>query len=224
MSDQSRAAEGSDCPGLPGDRAAVGGLELELPAERNVVPFEGGWRGRREERSIRRALAGVPPGSQVLDVACGARRLLEILTSCGYRVTCAESSDVTATPYPDGHFDAVICNRLFHHFRKSEERIRALAELRRICRGVVIVSFFNAFSLGAIPLGLKHALRPRSTAECVSIPAWSFLNDIRRAGLSPASLHAVAWGISPLWHVVSVPTCGRAAGKRRAPARQAEAG
>jgi SAM-dependent methyltransferase len=208
-------------------------------AEKYPTQFGNGWRDRREVRSLQRALSRVPAGAHVLDLPCGAGRLLDILVSGGYRVTCADSSehmtrlarrrwetirssgspnvpepdfvvrDVMHTGYPDGHFDAVVCNRLFHHFRESETRIRALSELRRVSRGPVVVSFFNAFALGAVRLHLRHALRRTVPLDRVPIPAWNFLNDIRRAGLTPVAMHAVVWGISPLWHVVTLPAAGR---------------
>lgn len=225
--------------------AAIFRFDQAVVAEKYPAQFGNGWRDRREVRSICRALGGVSSGSHVLDLPCGAGRLLDILVSRGYRVTCADCSehmtrmasrrweairpssplsvtepefvvrDVMRTGYPDGHFDAVVCNRLFHHFRESDVRIRALQELRRVSRGAVIVSFFNAFALGAAQFHLKHAFRRSLPIDRIPIPAWSFLNDVRRAGLTPVSLHAVTWGISPLWHVVSLPTTGRAAGAPR---------
>jgi 2-polyprenyl-3-methyl-5-hydroxy-6-metoxy-1,4-benzoquinol methylase len=227
---------------LSSHEAAISRFDQEDVAEKYPSQFGDGWRDRREVRSIRRSLLKVPPGSHVLDLPCGAGRLLDILAGLGYRVTCADRSehmlrmarqrwetirgsrnynvpepefvvrDVLHTGYPDRQFDAIVCNRLFHHFRESEVRIRALRELRRISRGPVIVSFFNAFAIGSVRFQLKHAFRRSVPQDRVPIPAWSFLNDIRRAGLTPVSLHAVTWGISPLWHVVSVPTATRIAG------------
>ena len=256
MVDPRRAVPGSgESSDLNSHEAAICRFDQEVVAEKYPAQFGNGWRDRREVRSIRRALARVPQGSHVLDLPCGAGRLLDILASCGYRLTCADCSehmtrmarrrweairskaqldapepdfavrDVMHTGYPDGHFDAVVCNRLFHHFRESEVRIRALTELRRISRGPVIVSFFNAFALGAVRFHLKHALRRTVPFDRVPIPAWSFLNDVRRAGLTPVSLYAVMWGISPLWHVVSLPTAGRTPrALPRGPARRSETG
>lgn len=247
------ASDGS--PALAGREAVLRQFDHELIGGNSAVRFGAGWRDRREIRSIRRALARVPRGSHVLNLPCGAGPLLDILASCGYRVTCADCSehmtrtarrrweairargefdafephfavcDVMRTGYADGHFDAVVCNRLFQHFRESEVRIRALSELRRISRGPVIVSFFNAFALGAARFHLKHVLRRTIPLDRVPIPAWSFLNDVRRAGLTPVALHAAVWGISPLWHVVSIPTAGRSARVLpHRPLRKAEAG
>ena len=225
--------------GVNSHRAAIFRFDQQEVAEKYPTRFGAGWRDRLEVRSIRRALAGVPRGAHVLDLPCGSGRLLEILADRGYRITCADCSehmtrmarrrweaiqaenridadppefvvrDVMQTGYPEGHFDAVVCNRLFHHFCESDVRIRALSELRRVCHGPVIVSFFNAFALGAVQFQLKHAFRRTAPTDRVPIPAWRFLNDVRRAGLTPVSLHAVAWGVSPLWHVVSVPKAGR---------------
>jgi 2-polyprenyl-3-methyl-5-hydroxy-6-metoxy-1,4-benzoquinol methylase len=243
MVDQSRVVTPAEnFQSLNSHEAAIYRFDQAEVAAKYPARFGDGWRDRREVRSIDRALASVPRGSHVLDLPCGAGRLLEILASRGYRVTCVDSSDhmirmarrqweairskleltvqqpdfavrdVMHTGYPDGHFDAVVCNRLFHHFRESEIRIRALTELRRVSRGPVIVSFFNAFALGAVRFQLKRALRRTTPYDRVPVPAWSFLNDVRRAGLKPVSLHAVTWGISPLWHVVSMPAVGRTGG------------
>jgi 2-polyprenyl-3-methyl-5-hydroxy-6-metoxy-1,4-benzoquinol methylase len=229
----------TNSPRLTSHQAAIFRFDQAEVAENYPTQFGEGWRDRREVRSLRRALARVPAGAHVLDLPCGAGRLLDILLNLGYRVTCADSSehmtrmarrrwdairsialsdmpepnfavrDVMQTGYPDGYFDAIVCNRLFHHFRESETRIRALSELRRVSRGPVIVSFFNAFALGAIRFQLTHAMRRTVPVDRVPIPAWNFLNDVRRAGLTPVAMHAATWGISPLWHVVSLPAAGR---------------
>jgi SAM-dependent methyltransferase len=201
-----------------------------------------GWNYRREWRSVCRALARVPGGAAVLDIPCGPGRWLTPLVNRGYRVTCADSSESALalasgrwqhlansgaargidpqfvlcqplqTPFPDRHFDAVVCTAFFDELATSELRIEALRELRRVSRGAVVVSFCNAFALGALRLGFAsgsgHAEHRR-----IPIPVWAFLNDLRRAGLKPVAQHAVLWGISPLWHVVSVPAAGRATGR-----------
>lgn len=223
-------------------RAALCRFDRAASAGSYPTRYGNGWRDRREVRSIRRALCPVTRGSHVLDLACGTGRLLDVLLASGFRVTCADASahmvraarrrweelrsgehvaadepafsvrDVMQTGFSDREFDAVICNRLFHHLWETEVRIRALRELRRISRGPVIVSFFNAFSLGSVRFRLKHALRRSVPQDRKPIPAWAFLNDLRRAGLTPVTMHGVLWGISPLYHVVSVPMAGRANG------------
>src|SRR5262245_53930262 len=108
--------------------------------------FLGTARHAREQRCITAALNGLPAGSRVLDLPCGTGRLTPVLVNRGFRVTGADSSqymiatawsiwhdanrtslereamasfevqDVLATSYKDRQFDAVVCNRLFHHF------------------------------------------------------------------------------------------------------------
>jgi SAM-dependent methyltransferase len=198
------------------------------------------WTLRREYRSICRALSGVPSGSAVLDISCGSGRWLSALARRGDRVTCADSSQhalagasshwreivragkltppeptfvlstLPQTSFPDRHFDAVICTGHFDRLGTSDLRIEALRELRRISRGPVVVSFCNAFSLDALQLGLGRKRSSAGYRDRVPVPVWSFLNDLRRAGLNPIDRHAVLWGISSLWHLVSVPASGRA--------------
>jgi SAM-dependent methyltransferase len=199
------------------------------------------WTQRRECRSVCRALSRVPSGAAVLDTPCGSGRWLESLAERGYRVTCADPSEsalasvshhwqeiaqsgqlsapeptfvpaaLPQTGFPDRHFDAVICTGYFDRLDTSDLRIEALSELRRISRGPVVVSFCNAFSLDALQLGIARR-RSSGSGRRIPIPVWAFLNDLRRAGLNPVDRHAVLWGISSLWHIISVPTSGRAGG------------
>jgi SAM-dependent methyltransferase len=193
---------------------------------------------RREVRNVSRALAHVPSGAAVLDIPCGSGLWLELMAKRGYRITCVDPSEIALTKaarqweeiassrnssapkpafvlgqplqtkFPARHFDAVLCTGFFDRLSSSDLRIEALRELRRISRGPVIVSFCNAFALGALQLG---AARKRvDSGRRIPVPVWAFLNDLRRAGLNPVERHAVLWGISPLWHIVSVPAAGRA--------------
>ncbi len=49
-------------------------------------------RDRREINGIHKSLRDVPPRAHVLDLPCGSGRLMELLLSAGYSVTCADSS------------------------------------------------------------------------------------------------------------------------------------
>ena len=196
---------------------------------------------RREVRSVARVLARVPSGAAVLDVPCASGRWLELLVGRGYRITCVDPSEIalasaarhweqiasasSSSPskprfvlgqplqlnFPARHFDAVLCTGFFDRVGSSDLRIEALRELRRLSRGPVIVSFCNAFALGALQLGATRRRSPIDSARRIPVPVWAFLNDLRRAGLNPVERHAVLWGISPLWHIVSVPAAGRSA-------------
>src|SRR5262252_3106657 len=97
------------------------------------------------------ALAALDPGDRrVLDVPCGRGRLLKAVRAVlpgaelrGHDVNAAmieqvrrecpgvlsHVGSVYALPFPDRHFDAVLCHESFMHF---EEPRRALAELGRV--------------------------------------------------------------------------------------------
>lgn len=173
------------------------------------------------------------PGATVLDLPCGTGRLTPLLVNEGFHVRGADSSphmvelartnfqqletnaatsrrtarfdcaDVMQTGYADKQFDAVLCNRLFHHFHESETRIAALRELRRICAGPVIISFFNRFALDALRRRIKHVLRGTTRTGRIPIPARTFYRDIEGAGLEVPTAKAVLWGLSPHWFVVA---------------------
>lgn len=189
------------------------------------------FRERREVAAIRRTLRAVPKDAKVLDLPCGTGRLIPHLVEKNFRVTAADASphmvalaeqnwlqtpqgafsqanpvkflvrEVLDTGFPDQHFDAVFCNRLFHHFNEPETRIAALTELRRICRGVVIVSFFNTFALDAVKFRWKHALRRTTPTDRIPIPSRILENEADSADLEVVSRNAVMWGLSPMWYL-----------------------
>lgn len=162
----------------------------------------------REINCIKRCLAGIPAGALVLDLPCGAGRLLPFLCACGYRVVAADSSphmvararelavreglpagiefeveDVLNTSFADSTFDAVICNRLFHHFFEPQVRISALSELGRISRGPVIISFFCSRSLSSAGFLLRNRLRKQPANDRVPIPRSTIVAEAAVAGL-----------------------------------------
>ena len=192
------------------------------------------WRDRREQNCIARALRGITPGSRVLDLPCGTGRLTRILVDHGFRVTAADVSeamlntaraniagpqspskedfprvdfevrDVMQTGYADNQFDAILCNRLFHHFTESGTRLRALKELRRISRGPVIISFFNSFALDAAYRRISDIMRGRTPKDRIPIPYRVFQGELQAAGFRVQKTIAVRWGVSPHWYVVAV--------------------
>lgn len=174
----------------------------------------------------------LPQGAAVLDLPCGAGRLAPMLVDMGYQLTEADNSphmvdqarlawlsaagndtqrlerckfevqDVMKTTFADRQFDAVICNRLLHHFVEANNRMRALTELARISKGPVIVSFFNAFALDAVKFKLKHALSGKVPNDRVPIPMGEFTEDAKKAGLRVDQSYPTRWGISPQWYVL----------------------
>lgn len=185
-------------------------------------------RDRREWRCISRLLEGVPAGAQVLDLPCGTGRMTGRLLNSGFAVTAADSSphmlqhaqallsqhscgelsclqfsccDVLQTPFADAAFDAVLCNRLFHHFVEPETRHAALCELARICRGPIVVSFFRNFGIDAFRFHLKHAVRGTVPCDRIPISLHTLRQEIGQAGLEIVSVIPTRWGISPQWYV-----------------------
>ena len=113
-----------------------------------------------------------------------------------------EVRDVMDTGYADGQFDAVICNRLFHHFNEPETRIQALQELQRICKGPVIISIFDSFALDSLKRRLSYAVRGKERTDRIPIPMGQFIGEIQQAGLEVVDTLSILRGFSPMRYVV----------------------
>lgn len=185
---------------------------------------------RREKACIRKALAGLPAGSKVLDLPCGAGRFYAFLADMGFIVTSADGSpymvdkarqetaeyraahpgcgdeflvcDILKTPFADKQFDAVVCNRLFHHFADPSTRRAALAELKRICKGPIVVSFFSTVALDAVKFYFDKFIRRKVFTDRIPIAPWTFAADIRAAGLVARRWLMARPLISKQWYVV----------------------
>lgn len=185
-------------------------------------------RDLREWRCISRLLKGVLPSSSVLDLPCGAGRMTLRLLEAGFKVTAADTSrpmlqraqaslgkhqslaqfplrfnccDILNTPYKDDAFEAILCNRLFHHFVEPATRQLALRELARICRGPIVLSFFRKHGADAIRFQLKHAIRGSIPLDRVPISLSVLQQDANAAGLDIQVAIPTRWGISPQWYV-----------------------
>lgn len=183
---------------------------------------------RREMRCILQGLREVKSGAAILDLPCGTGRLLPELSAKGIRVTSADSSphmvelarkyatdcslkidpglfivaSVFDMPFADGQFDAVVCNRLLHHFREPAVRQNALRELRRVSRGPVVVSFFCNSSFDGVVFHVKDALRSNKASDRIPIPKRVFENDVRAAGLRITQWLPTRPGLSKQWYAV----------------------
>lgn len=188
--------------------------------------FAASRKDAREKECIRELLLGVLPGSRVLDLPCGAGRMTSFLVRLGHRVTAADTSehmlaeararvqaelgpegladrvelsqqDILKLGFDDDAFDAVACNRLFHHFAESETRRRALAELARVCRGPIVVSYFSSFALSALQRRVANAVRGIRPVDRIPVAPRVFRADVQAAGLVEEACLPVRWGISP---------------------------
>lgn len=191
-------------------------------ARKNIVTP----RNLREWRCIKMALHGVGGEAAVLDLPCGSGRLEPLLEECGFRVTAADSSshmldqaiesylaasgnprlpihmrflqqNVMQTVFADNEFDAVICNRLLHHFPTPDLRRLALAELARVSRGVVVISYFSNFAFSALRFHLKNLLTNRRPTD--RVPIWFRIleKDLAAVGLRCTGTYPVRRGLSP---------------------------
>jgi SAM-dependent methyltransferase len=154
-------------------------------------------RERRERRAFERLLPHLAEGLQ-LDAPCGAGRLGASLAKRG-RVVGVDGSapmlaeaarggvyaslvlgDAFALPFADGAFAGAACVRLLHHLR-TDDRRRVLAELRRVCRGPFVVSYYDAATFQAWKAKRKRAAKgsrkPVARAE--------FAADLAATGLAP---------------------------------------
>lgn len=207
---------------------AIARFDTDASARKYATALVGTSTDRRERRCIARALAAIPAGAAVLDLPSGAGRLLPLLCELGYRLTAADSSahmidrarryavsmglkmgperfvvtDVMRTAFADDTFEAVVCNRLFHHFSESSVRRSALRELRRICSGTILVSFFRDLGWDAFTFRLKNWLYRRKPTDRIPISLATFRQDIQAAGLSITAAIGVNPLISKQWYVV----------------------
>jgi SAM-dependent methyltransferase len=111
---------------------------------------------RLDKRAVRRALAGLAPGSVIADIPCGTGRLAEVALELGHSVCgidispvmlemarnrlarfgarfTARVGDIRALPAGGPAFDAVLSARFLMHFPPDEQRklIGGLARLAR---------------------------------------------------------------------------------------------
>jgi ubiquinone/menaquinone biosynthesis C-methylase UbiE len=164
-----------------------------------------------EERAFRALLAQVPPAQQVLDIACGTGRYLQLHVQAGNFPTGIDISphmleharanlegcdvplqlgDAEALPFPDQSFDGVTCIRLYQRV-PSPIRIQMLREVKRVGRGWAIV-YFGATTpwldvrrdIRSRVLGLKHNGQYRATFR-------EILDELRAAGLYVADFRWV---------------------------------
>jgi ubiquinone/menaquinone biosynthesis C-methylase UbiE len=209
-------------------------FDSEKAAATYSQKFIGGHKDAREQRCLLNALTDVAAGSKILDLPCGTGRLTTFLVGQGYNLVAADYSphmvelatkrcleqlgeeqtkervtlltaDVLNCGFEDDSFDAVVSNRLFHHFSSSELRRKALAELARISRGPVIVSFFSSFAVDALTFRISNAIRGITPVDRIPIPEKEFRADVEAVGLRVVSVEGVRYGISPQTYVKAVP-------------------
>jgi ubiquinone/menaquinone biosynthesis C-methylase UbiE len=179
-------------------------------AEKYNKALIGTKKHEREMAALAKALDYIPNGSSVLDFPCGTGRLYPMLFAKGFEVSAVDSSwhmasiargnrsdepgseeaterfavsDVLKTAFADDAFDAVVCNRLFHHFFEPEIRRTAFTELNRISRKTVVVSYYSTHCIDSYTFKLKNKLRGRNPTDRVPIAPEVFSADAAAGGL-----------------------------------------
>lgn len=163
---------------------------------------------RRERAALAALLAeagrrGLPLAGPWLDAPSGAGRMSDALpgpvvqadrdpamvaaAGPGRPRACAS---VHALPFRDGAFAGVLCHRLLQHIPGADERRAILAELARVSRGVVVLSFFDATSLQSLRRVLRRWTGKNRSGRS-AVRRGVFLAECRAAGLEPIAVRAL---------------------------------
>lgn len=201
--------------------------QLDRPdrASRYPSQFDGSLRQRRERRALEQLISQIPSQSLVLDLPCGTGRVTRLILQAGHAVLGGDSApamlaeaerqlqpefpqarfqviSAAETGLPDQSVDAVVCNRLLHHFAEPDVRIGVLREFARVSRGPVIVSFSNTFGADVMWQKLIRRLQGRELRHYFPISMRQFQAEFSAAGLRVTGTRAVMWGLSRMWYVV----------------------
>lgn len=161
--------------GLP---APADGSQYERPGKSAAYATRNRARHRRELELLGAVWPGAA-GDVVLDVPCGAGRLLPFLRERGCTAVWADAAvamiataraaagdaapdavraDACALPFADRSVDGVVMFRFLHHLPEQQARI-ALAEAARVARRHVTVSFFHPCSVHGLARRIGTWLR-----------------------------------------------------------------
>jgi len=169
----------------------------------------------REERAFEDALSELPPGSRVLDAACGTGRITALLRRNGFRATGCDISlamltvarqqlitagfpsplvenNVEHLPYRDKSFDAVTCAGLLMHLDPTT-RVNALRELARVSRGRIVVQYGFVDAMGRMRTRLSG--RPPGNVR-YPVTESELRLDLKRSGLTERERRWVLRGLS----------------------------
>ena len=126
------------------------------------------WSTEREFKLLTRLLSGQPRCESLLNIPCGGGRLSETIAAATDSLIEADTAHgqllyarkhsgdlnnrlwMTASafhmPFKNDSVDGAVCCRLCHHMPTAVERERLVAELLRVARRFVIMTFFDYHS------------------------------------------------------------------------------
>jgi len=166
----------------------------EVPGKSVAYAERNPTRTKKELRLLQQVWPG-RAGETVLDLPCGAGRLLPLLAGAfGHPVVQADGAlamlrqarqrtatavaavqaDALHMPFSDRAFDGVVMFRFLHHLPPDASRI-AIAEACRTARRFVVVSFFHPCSLHHAQRWLRQlagAPRTRYAVRLKRVAAW----------------------------------------------------
>lgn len=189
--------------------------------DRRFTVGTGGRTDRLEVRAIQRLLALAARDNCIdgtwLDAPSGAGRLSGLLPGNAIRSdrdltmlqACDEDSprvcaSVHQLPFDDQVFAGALCMRLLHHIPGSEERRHILAELRRVSRGPVILSFFHSVCLQHARRLVARRLGKTRSGRC-AIRFSVLRGDLAAAGLKVVATRPLLRFVSEQWLVLAEP-------------------
>ena len=108
---------------------------------------------------VSKFIKSLPKNSMICDVGCGAGQNMNVpeyrfigIDNChSFLRICRESNksalygDMCSIPLIDGYADHVLCIAAFHHLKTTEERLKALLEMKRIkqATGYILLSVWS---------------------------------------------------------------------------------
>lgn len=153
--------------------------------------------------------------ASMLDVPCGTGRFRSMLQQhCSTLWSIDASFEMLAAapgsaqlqasahqlPLVDNSVDFILCSRLLHHFQTSAERATVLAELARVSKRFVVLSYFDNANFQAWRNKVRGKFRGR-----FPISRAQFTNEIDAVGLKECGRHYIQRGWSEqVWVLLEV--------------------